>query len=579
MKLEMCTKRKAIIAQDGHMLVLGGPGSGKTTIALFKAQKRFATLKPGQEILFLSFSRAAIRQVLLRCKDILRPIERRSVSVKTYHAFCMELLEVHGRLLHGRPVRFLYPGEERLQKSAFNGDWNIERRRQADQLGVYCFDLFADGAADLLERSVALRTLIADRFPMIIVDEFQDTDDNQWRIVRALAEVSEVLCLADPEQRIFDYRDDIDPRRLDILREVIKVVEFDLGGENHRSPNAGILKFADAVLRNQAPLPATSDVKQASYWPNAFAATVHAAVIWTFSALRKKGIASPSVAVLSRSNSLISDLSVILSEPHTYKARPLPVVEHDVVWDAELSAAAAVVVASILEWPTAPIQESLARTLRLIAGFYRLKNAEEPTKTAAEHARKYDEAAAKVAKGETPRINAAKALFSANVADTALIGEPVADWKTARRVLQDIPALSELFREVRLVRLLNATDALSSGLAERWLVSGSYAGASDLVKRILEQERLISAERDPQGCILMNIHKAKGKEFDGVVLVEGAFKSGFFDERTEQAPYERSRRLLRVGLTRARTLVTIVRPKGARPLVDQRSGRKPAMLH
>jgi DNA helicase-2/ATP-dependent DNA helicase PcrA len=89
-----------------------------------------------------------------------------------------------------------------------------------------------------------------------------------------------------------------------------------------------------------------------------------------------------------------------------------------------------------------------------------------------------------------------------------------------------------------------------------------------MVKRILDQERLIAAERDPHGCILMNMHKAKGKEFDGVVLVEGAFKSRFLDERNEVAPFEGSRRLLRVGLTRARTLVTIVRPQHARPLVD-----------
>lgn len=568
MKLELCEKRKAVIAQGGHLLVLGGPGSGKTTIALLKAQRQSATLKPGQGILFLSFSRAAIRQVLLRCKEILTPAERRAVTVQTYHAFCMEILEAHGRLLHGRPIRFLYPGEERLQKSAFDGDWMVERRRLASEQGLYCFDLFAAGAADLLEGCAALRELIADRFPMIIVDEFQDTDDNQWRIVRALAEVTDVFCLADPEQRIFDYRDDIDPRRLDILREDIQVTEFDLGGENHRSPNAGILQFADAVLHNHSPLPATPDIKQVSYWQNTFAATVHAAVIWTFSALRKKGVEHPSVAVLSRSNSLIADLSVILSETHTYNKQTLPVIEHDVVWDAELSAAAAVVVASILEWPTGPAEETLARTLRVIAGYYKLKNAEEPTNAAAEHARKYDEAAAKVATGEGPRINAAKALVAVYKAGIDLVGEPVADWKAARWVLHDIPALNELFREARLVRLFRATDALASGLGERWLALSSYAGASELVKRTLEQERLVAAERDPQGCILMNMHKAKGKEFDGVVLVEGAFKSSFFDERNEQPPFERSRRLLRVGLTRARTLVTIVRPQNARPLVD-----------
>jgi DNA helicase II / ATP-dependent DNA helicase PcrA len=566
-KIELCDKRKAILAQDGHLLVLGGPGSGKTTIALFKAQRRFAALEPGQEILFLSFSRAAIRQVLLRCKEVLRPAERRSVAVQTYDAFCMEMLESHGRLLRGMAVRFLYPGDERLQKSTFDGDWELERQRQADESGIYCFGLFAAGTARLLESCEALRRLVAERYPMIIVDEFQDTDDDQWRIIRALAKVANVFCLADPDQRIFDYRDDIDPRRLDILREQITLTEFDLGGENHRSPNAGILQFADAVLRNRSPLPVTADVRQTTYWPNAFAATVHANVIWTLSALRRKGIDHPSMAVLARSNSLISDLSVILSEPHTYNGQALPVIEHDVVWDAELSAAAAVVVASILEWPIGPAEQTLTRTLRVIAGYYRLKNAEEPTNAAAENARKYEEAAIKCARGEQPRINAAKALVIAHATGVALVGDPVTDWKAARRVLQAIPALNELFREVRLVRLFRATDALASGLGERWLGSSSYASASELVRRILEQERLMVAERDPQGCILMNMRKAKGKEFDGVVLVEGAFKSGFFDERTERPPHERSRRLLRVGLTRARTLVTIIRPQNARPLV------------
>ena len=162
----------------------------------------------------------------------------------------------------------------------------------------------------------------------------------------------------------------------------------------------------------------------------------------------------------------------------------------------------------------------------------------------------------------------AKDLIVARLAGVGLVGDFVIDWRTARRVLQAIEPLAELFRAVRLVRLFRATDALASGLADCWLSSGTYTGASDLVKRILEHERLLASERDPQGCILMNMHKAKGKEFDGVVLVEGQFRSSFFDERNEAPPFERSRRLLRVGLTRARALVTLVRPQQARPLID-----------
>jgi DNA helicase-2/ATP-dependent DNA helicase PcrA len=566
-KLELCETRKAILAKDGHLLVLGGPGSGKTTIALLKAKDRFPRLRPGQEVLFLSFSRAAIRQVVLRCKQMLTTAERRSVVIKTYHAFCLELLESHGRLLRGITVRFLYPGEERLRKSTYDGNWETERQRLARTESLFCFDLFAVGVAELLERCVALRRLIADKYPLIIVDEFQDTDNDQWRIVQSLAGVTDIFCLADPEQRIFDYRKDVDPRRIDILREQIQLTEFNLGAENHRSPNAGILQFADAVLRNHQPLPDTPDVKQLGYWNNGFAPTVQAAVIWMFASLRKKGVADPCVAVLSRSNALVADVSVNLAEQHMFNGQTLPPVDHDVVWDAELSATAAMVVATILEWPTAPATVSVALTLRTIAAYYKLKNAEEPTTVAAENARKYDAAALAVASGDNPRINAGKALVAARTAGLPQVGDPVEDWREARRLLNEIPALKELFREARLVRLFRATDALAAGLAERWLDTASYVGASGIVKRVLDQERLIAADRDPRGCVLMNMHKAKGKEFDGVVLVEGAFRSSFFDDRYEEPPYERSRRLLRVGITRARTLVTIVRPQNARPLV------------
>ena len=88
------------------------------------------------------------------------------------------------------------------------------------------------------------------------------------------------------------------------------------------------------------------------------------------------------------------------------------------------------------------------------------------------------------------------------------------------------------------------------------------------MKKVLDQERLISAELEPQGLLVMNIHKSKGKEFDGVIIVEGAFKSFFFDDRNEKAPFPQSRRLLRVAITRARKRVAIVRPMKSAPLCN-----------
>lgn len=569
MPIELDEQREAILDAEGHILVLGGPGAGKTTIALLKAKSLFPHLQPGQRLLFLSFSRAAVRQVLKGCQALLTVEERTAIEVKTYHAFCLELLQSHGKLLTGRPIKILFPTQERLEKARFEGDWGEERQHQALDQARYCFDLLARGVADLLERSSRLRDLLGSCYPTIIVDEFQDTDDEQWRIVKELSSVARVFCLADRDQRIFDYRDDIDPRRIEALQEDVGPRTFDLGQDNHRSPHGGILRYADAVLRNLSPLPDVDDVKVVHCWPNAFSSTVHAAVLWTLGTLRRQGVRSPSVAVLARSNRLVEQISGMLNEPHQYNGRALSPVDHSVVWDAELAAAAGAVVASIMEWPDSDAELSVTMTLEAIANYYELKNATSPSQAATANIRKFKAAAQKVREGSTPRIEAGKALLAAAEQELELKGDPIEDWRTARGLLQKISHLEELYRQSRLVRLFRATDAIGGGLADLWLANGNYQGATQLVSRTLEHERLIAADQEPSGCMLMSMHKSKGKEFDGVVIVEGAYAGLFFDPGRERAPFERSRRLLRVAITRARTNVTIVRQKGAHLLTDR----------
>lgn len=551
----------AIIENDGHMLVTGGPGSGKTTVALLKARKRTERLPHEQSVLFLSFSRAAVQQVKDRMRKSLSARHRKRIDVSTYHLFCLRIIEAHGRLLNGRVPSVISPAEELLLKALALDGWDAERARLAREDGRYCFDLFAPNAATLLERSTAITSLYCSRYPLIILDEFQDTDNDQWRLVQTLARGSEVVCLADPEQRIFDYRGNIDPARLEQLRERLVPLCFDLGTQNHRSPQAGILDVADAVLTN-GPLPKVSSVRHVSAPPAGvgWASTVHAAVVWLFAELRRMRIADPSVAVFARTNALVSRISGLLREEHTYNGRTFRPVPHEIVWDAELSAAAGQVIASIMEWGGRTARDGACRTLDAIAEYYRLKNAEKATRSAARAALDYTSAARAVSAGDRVRKKAPRLLAEAAQQQAIFIGVPVDDWRTARTILVETAALEEIAEASRMLRLFRASDVLTAGLQDIWVRRNDYVGATTWLRRTLDQQRLLEAERPVQGTMLMNMHKSKGKEFDGVVLVEASYYPLMLNRKTEE------RRLLRVAITRARHRVVFVRPRGAPPL-------------
>lgn len=569
MTISLSEQGRAVLAELGPMLVRGGPGSGKTTLSLVKSKQIIAQLEDEQEVLFLSFSRAAVRQVLIRCKDVLTSAERQRIAVKTYHAFCLELLRAHGRLLTGNQARVMYPAAASIQKRSLGDDWHDEEVRLADEDGVYSFDQFARAATRLLGEAEAVAWLLASRYPVIILDEFQDTSDDQWALVQVLAARSRLLFLADPDQRIFDYDDRVNPERLNQLRSVLCPAEYDLGGENHRSPSGGILGYARAVLRNE-PLPETTDVKTIPYQPSQFASTVHASVVWMFSQLRKAGVENPSIVVLTRTNVLAAQVSDLLSGSHTYNKQPLRPVEHDLVWDSDLTAAAAQIVASILEWPRLAPDEGVAATMDRIADYFELKNAGKVTKSSIAKMARYRNAAVRVRTGvvlKTPKD--AASLQHARAVGLEPVGNPANDWLQARSVLHGTD-FKEIFQNARAVRLFRATDQIGGRLREEWDRSGSYGNATQIVRRALEASMISGEQREPHGCIVMTLHKSKGKEFDGAILVEGQYVAQFFNDKDEKDKplYQSARRLLMVGITRARHRVAIVRPHGAPRLTN-----------
>lgn len=260
--IEICALRQQLLDCDGHALVIGGPGSGKTTIALKKAVARIEKgLDPGQSVMFLSFSRAAVARIAEASKIEAARDQRGLLDIQTFHSFFWELLRSHAYLL-GAPKRLqiLMPQDERalsdgIKESKDLVGWNAwmdERDRLFREEGRIAFDLFAPNAASLLERSAHLRKLVAQRHPLLIVDEAQDTGPHAWRCIELLSSLTQLMCLADLEQQIFDYLPGIGPERIEAIKAALNPMEIDLGAQNYRSPDCEIVAFGNDILSGKA---------------------------------------------------------------------------------------------------------------------------------------------------------------------------------------------------------------------------------------------------------------------------------------------------------------------------------------
>ena len=142
--MKLTKKQLDVMEAEGHLLVTGGPGSGKTTVSILKAaQIAERDLRPGQKILFLGFARATVSRVVeaIEYEQRIPREQKRRIDVETYHSFFWRILKAHGYLVRlPRRLTILTPPGEAIAlseiRSGYGPEFETERRRKGGEEGA-----------------------------------------------------------------------------------------------------------------------------------------------------------------------------------------------------------------------------------------------------------------------------------------------------------------------------------------------------------------------------------------------------------------------------------------------------------
>jgi DNA helicase-2/ATP-dependent DNA helicase PcrA len=284
-------QREAVLHVDGPMLVLAGPGSGKTRVVTHRMAHLLREGVPARQILALTFTNKASDEMRSRVEQ-LAPGER--VWVSTFHRFGARLLREYSEFV-GLPAHFtIYDVDDARQTlrraieaakirtahytperiaAAISDAKNklITADRYEPRVGsplshvvaeaypAYQKRLLASGAVDfddlllhvanLLHQNAEVRAELDDRFRYLLVDEYQDTNKSQYVMLRALSvDFPNVAVTGDPDQSIYGWRGADIKNILQFESDYpnVRVVRLE---QNYRSTQS-VLRVADQLIRS-----------------------------------------------------------------------------------------------------------------------------------------------------------------------------------------------------------------------------------------------------------------------------------------------------------------------------------------
>ncbi len=287
-------QRKAVTHTEGSLLLLAGAGSGKTRVITCRIAHLRQQGIPAEQILAVTFTNKAAREMRDRVQDMIGRNAAKGMVIATFHSLCVRILKAHIDQLGFKKNFSIYAAadQQRLvrdllreigaKNSSADADqilWRIstaknhlitaESYQSSDRDPItslvaaiyprYQRSLKAFNAVDfddllmftvqLLEQHPDIQRHYCERFQYQMVDEYQDTNPVQYRLLKLLASGHGNLCVVgDDDQSIYAFRGADVANILDFEKDFphTKVIKLE---QNYRS-TGNILNAANAVIKN-----------------------------------------------------------------------------------------------------------------------------------------------------------------------------------------------------------------------------------------------------------------------------------------------------------------------------------------
>ena len=599
-------QRAAVEHCDTPLLVLAGAGSGKTSVITQKIHYLIARGHvPAQHIAAITFTNKAAREMRERAGKLLRGTESEGLTICTFHSLGLKFLQIEHEAAglrrgfsifdsddSGSLIKDLMPrgsagpaiaAIRQLVSRAKSDGLSPERaaelaqtpreREAADIYAQYQKRLAAFNAVDfddlirlpvqLLEQQEALRAGWRERLRYLLVDEYQDTNGAQYALLRHLAGPRGAFtCVGDDDQSIYAWRgaDTENIERLGRDYPALRVVKLE---QNYRCARR-ILRAANTLIANNPHL------HPKKLWSDHAEGEPIRVFECSDNEHEAERVAAEIAFLANKHTAEWSDFAILFRGNHQSRALEKALQLQRIPY--HLSGGTAFLeraeVKDVLAWlrlianpdDDAAFLRAVAAPRREIGSTTLARLGEMANHLHLSLARAAERADAQ---GQLP-ARAANALhgFMTLVSGLRRAAAVMGAGDLCRKLVEDSGQLAAIRAECKDEALFQRRRENVEELAQ-WFDAAGKGAAGELVAQLA---LLTASDRDSPGNAvrLMTLHASKGLEF-GYVFIVGV-EDGLLPHESsiEEGRIDEERRLMYVGITRAKRLLHLSYPRHAR---------------